>query len=118
MPLRAKLAGVTVTAIIAAVAATANVSPAQTPKPKVKLSADSARVIAQAQVRNGKIQSSELEHEKGRWIYSFDIKVAGKPGIEEINVDANTGAVVAHEHEGAKAEARERKAEAKTGAKP
>ncbi len=35
----------------------------------------------------------------GRLIYSYDIKVAGKPGIEEVHVDAMTGAVIATEHE-------------------
>jgi uncharacterized membrane protein YkoI len=101
---------VTLAGAAAALAIAASSAAAQKPKPKI--SKDSAAVIARAQVPNGKIQSSEYEHEKGRWIYSFDIKVAGKSGIEEINVDAMTGAVVAHEHEGAKAEAAEKRAEA------
>jgi uncharacterized membrane protein YkoI len=72
-----------------------------------------ARKTALAEVPGGQVQSHELEREKGKLIYSYDIKVAGNPGIEEINVDATTGAVVAHEHEDAKTEAREKKAEAK-----
>ena len=77
-----------------------------------------ARKTALAAVPGGKVQSHELERENGKLIYSYDIKVAGKPGIEEVNVDAMTGAVVAHEHEDAKAEAKEKKAEAKERKKP
>ena len=72
-----------------------------------------ARRTALAAVPGGKVQSHELERENGRLIYSYDIKVAGKPGVEEVNIDAMTGEIVAHEHEDAKAEAKEKKAEAK-----
>ena len=72
-----------------------------------------ARKTALAAVPGGKVQSHELERENGRLIYSYDIKVAGKSGVEEVNVDAKTGEIVAHEHEDAKAEAKEKKAEAK-----
>lgn len=72
-----------------------------------------ARKTALAAVPGGKVQSHELERENGKLIYSYDIKVAGKSGVEEVNVDAKTGDIVAHEHEDAKAEAKERKAEAK-----
>lgn len=77
-----------------------------------------ARKTALAAVPGGKVQSHELERENGKLIYSYDIKVAGKPGIEEVNVDAMTGDVVAHEHEDAKAEAKEKKGEAKEQKKP
>ena len=43
---------------------------------------------------------------------------AGKSGIEEVNVDAMTGEIVAHEHENAKTEAKEKKAEANEKKKP
>jgi uncharacterized membrane protein YkoI len=62
---------------------------------------------ALSKVPGGKVQSSEIERENGKLIYSFDIKVAGKSGIEEINVDAVTGDVVAHEHETPKSEKKE-----------
>lgn len=55
--------------------------------------------IAQHQVPNGKIQNLELEREHGKLIYSFEIKVAGKAGITEVNVDAMTGRVGPLEHE-------------------
>jgi hypothetical protein len=41
----------------------------------------------------------ELEREKGKLIYSYDIKVTRKSGIEEVSVDAMTGKVLSVEHE-------------------
>jgi hypothetical protein len=32
-------------------------------------------------------------------MYSHDIKVAGKPGVEEVHVDAVSGKILKHEHE-------------------
>ena len=72
-----------------------------------------ATASALAKVPNGKIQAAEIEEEKGKLIYSFDIKVAGKKGIEEVAVDAKTGAVLSVEHESAATEAREAKADKK-----
>jgi uncharacterized membrane protein YkoI len=73
-----------------------------TTKPKV--SADSARAIALAEVPGAKVKSHELEHENGKYVYSFDLAVPGKSGIEEVQVDAMTGKVVSHEHETAEQE--------------
>jgi len=83
-------------------------------KARAKVTGDSAKKVALAQVPNGTLQSGEIEREKGKLIYSFDIKVPGKSGVEEVNVDAMTGAVVAHEHETAKAEKAEKSATKKT----
>src|SRR5262245_37299578 len=58
-----------------------------------------AATTALAKVPGGAIRSVELEREKGKLIYSYDIKVAGKPGIEEVHVDAMSGTVTATEHE-------------------
>lgn len=80
---------------------------------EAKIAERDARKTALAAVPGGKVQSHELERENGRLIYSYDIKIAGKSGVEEINVDAKTGEIVAHEHEDAKAEAKEKKAEMK-----
>ena len=79
---------------------------------EAKVAERDARKTALAQVPGGKVQSHELERENGKLIYSYDLKVAGKSGVEEVNVDAVTGEVVAHEHEDAKAEAKEKQAEA------
>ncbi len=58
-----------------------------------------AAEIALALVPGGTIESVELEEEDGKLLYSYDIRVAGKEGIEEIHVDAMTGEVLANEHE-------------------
>lgn len=78
---------------------------------KAKLSADSAIRLAMARVPGATIESAEIEREDGRLIYSFDMKIAGRAGIDEVNVDATTGKVLPLEHEGPKAEARERAAD-------
>ncbi len=98
-------------ALAAAVIVTVQGAAAQRPKPKV--SKDSAQAIALAAVPKGTVAAGEYEHEKGRWIWSFELKVPGKSGIEEVNVDAMTGKIVSREHESPKAEAREAKAEKK-----
>ena len=58
------------------------------------------------------VAESELEVEHGCLIYSFDVRVAGQTGIEEVNVDAGTGAVLSRKHETPKHEAAEAKQEA------
>ena len=73
--------------------------------------ADSAQRMALAQVPGGRVTKEELEEEDGKLIYSFDIKVGTQEGVEEVHVDAKTGAVLKKEHEGAE------KAEAKKGEK-
>lgn len=78
------------------------------PKPTPKLTKDEAQAIALKQV-SGTVKSGELEKEHGRWIYSFDIQ-AGKK-VHEVNVDANTGAVVENTVASAAAEAKEKKAD-------
>ena len=84
---------------------------------EAKVSEATARATALAQVPNGTVKSSELERENGKLIYSFDITVPGKTGIEEVNVNAIDGSVVNHEHENAKAEKKEAAQEAKEKAK-
>ena len=85
---------------------------------EAKITERDARKTALAAVPGGHVQSHELERENGKLIYSYDIKVGGTPGVDEVNVDAMTGAIVAHQHEDAKAEAKEKKAEAKSQKKP
>ena len=67
---------------------------------RATLPPDSAIKIALARVPGGRITEAELEEEDGRLIYSFEIKVAGKAGEDEVHVDATTGEVVKTEHEG------------------
>jgi len=66
---------------------------------RAKIAPDSATKLALAAVPNGKVVAGEIEEEDGKLIYSFDITVAGKAGVEEIHIDPATGAVVGREHE-------------------
>ena len=80
---------------------------------KATIRPDAARSAALALVPKGKIAEQEIEVENGKLAYSFDIKVPGRTGIEEVLIDAKTGAVISHEHEGPKAEAAERAKDAR-----
>lgn len=62
------------------------------------------------------VAESELEVERGCLVYSFDVQVAGKKGVEEVLVDAGTGKVLSREHETSKQEAAEARHEAKKAA--
>ncbi|WP_411279151.1 PepSY domain-containing protein [Gemmatimonas sp.] len=76
-----------------------------------KVTPSTATATALAKVPGGKVQSAEIEKEDGKLVYSFDIKVAGKSGIEEVLVDATSGAVVSVAHETPADEAKEAKAD-------
>ena len=80
---------------------------------EAKIAESDARATALKEVSNGTVKSEELEREKGKLIYSYDITVPGKPGVEEVNVNAIDGTVVGKTHESAKTEAKEAKQEAK-----
>jgi hypothetical protein len=61
------------------------------------------------------VKSAELEAEHGCLVYSFDIEVAGKTGVQEVQIDAGNGKVLSNKHESPKAEAAEKaKDKAKT----
>ena len=64
-----------------------------------RISEAAAQKIALAQVPNGKIKSSELENEMHKLVWSFDIVQPGTRSITEILVDANTGKIIATQHE-------------------
>ena len=80
---------------------------------EAKIPEATARATALAEVPNGTVKSSELEREKGKLIYSYDISVPGKTGIEEIAVNAIDGTIVSREHETPKMEKKEAAKEAK-----
>ena len=80
---------------------------------EAKVSLEEARKTALAAVSGGKVQSEELEREKGKFVYSFDIKVDKKSGVEEVGVDAMTGKIVEKKHESPKSEKAEAKANAR-----
>ena len=89
---------------------------------KAKVSADSAIAIARATIPGAIINAGEIENEDGALIYTFEMKITGKKGTEEVNVDAMTGKVVKREHEDAAAEKKEttadKAAKAKKGKPP
>lgn len=58
----------------------------------------------------GTVESSELEREHGKLVYSFDIRNS-KGTITEVQVSAITGKVVRVEHENKKQEAAEKRKE-------
>ena len=74
---------------------------------------DAAAEAAKAAVPGATISSVELEKENGKLIYSYDLKTAGKTGIDEVHVDAMTGAVISNAHETPADEKAEKKAEKK-----
>ena len=110
---------------LAAIVFTAAAAGAQGPKhsKKVETQADlqkeakmtmvDARAMALKTVPGATIQDGEIEREGGKLIYSFDMKVPGKSGIDEVNIDAMTSNLVSHQHETPKAERAEAKADAK-----
>jgi hypothetical protein len=79
--------------------------------PHTKITMAQARATA-LKTAPGTVKSEELENEKGKWIYSFDIATS-KSGVTEVNVDAMNGKVADVQHENAAKEAAEKKAEAK-----
>ena len=81
---------------------------------EAKVSETAAKATALAKVPGGRVKSSELERENGKLLYSFDIATRGKTGIDEVQVDAITGAVIGGVvHETPKMEKAEARAEAK-----
>jgi uncharacterized membrane protein YkoI len=117
-----------VAAVVAAFVITAGVASAQGSAYKkdvpaklaktAKISEDSAARIAQAKLPAGKIEAVELENEHGKLQYSYDIKVAGKSGIEEVNINAMDGSVIGVEHESAATVKKEAAAEKTETKKP
>ena len=65
---------------------------------EAKISEADARATALKEVPNGSVKSEELEREHGKLIYSYDITVPGKSGIDEVNINAIDGTVVAKQH--------------------
>jgi uncharacterized membrane protein YkoI len=83
---------------------------------KAKISEAAAVATAQAKVPKGTIEALELEKENGKLLWSFDFKVPGKTGIDEVNVNAITGKAGKVVHESPAAERKEAAADAKGAA--
>jgi len=80
---------------------------------EAKISKDEAQRVALAQTPNGSIKEGELEREKGRLVWSFDITTPRSPDTTEVQVDVQTGQVVSVTKETPEQEKQEKKAEAK-----
>jgi len=66
---------------------------------KAKISKADAEQIALAKVPNGSVKEGEIEKEKGKLIWSFDITTPDSKDITEVNVNAITGHLVSMEWE-------------------
>jgi len=75
---------------------------------EAKVSKADAEKIALAQAPNGTIKEGELEKEKGKLIWSFDIATANSKDITEVNVDAINGQIVSVEKETPEQQAKEK----------
>lgn len=80
---------------------------------EAKIGKAEAERIALAQAPNGTIKEGELEKEKGRLIWSFDITTPGSRDTTEVNVDAQNGQVVSVTKETPEQEKKEKKEEGK-----
>jgi uncharacterized membrane protein YkoI len=72
-----------------------------------KITRADAEKIALGKVPAGTIKEGELEKEKGKLIWSFDLTTPDSKDITEVAVDAITGDVVSVEKESAESEAKE-----------
>lgn len=84
---------------------------------QARVSRDSAQKLALAQVPGGRIVEGELEREKGKLIWSFDIRTQGKSGIDEVQIDAVSGALVSNVHETPRQERAEAAADRRAAAR-
>lgn len=82
-------------------------------KSQAKITEDAAAKTALAKVPKGAIEAVELEREDGKLMYSYDVKVSGKKGVEEVHVDAVTGKFLSMVHENPEDEKKEAAADAK-----
>jgi uncharacterized membrane protein YkoI len=74
-------------------------SSAQGLQAQAKISEAQAQQTALAEVPGGTAQSGELEKEHGRLIWSFDIALPHSRNIEEVAIDAKTGAIASSQIE-------------------
>lgn len=82
--------------MIAAAALTASAATAQTPRGQTPggqvIGVPRAVQVAEATVK-GRALEAELDYEKGRLVY--EVKTAGKGGVQEVVIDAMSGEIVA-----------------------
>lgn len=76
---------------------------------QAKISRADAQKAALDRVPGGTVKEGEIEKEKGKLIWSFDVGTPGTKDITEVHVDAMTGEVVGVEKETPNAEAKEKR---------
>ena len=76
---------------------------------KAKITRAAAEKTALTKAPDGTVKDAELEEEKGKLVWSFDIARPGTKNITEVQVDAITGKIVLVEVETPKDQAREAK---------
>src|SRR5690348_6436475 len=65
--------------------------------PKNRISMERAQEIA-IEAQEGTVESKKLEHEHGKWMYSFNIRSNDKQ-VHQIHVDAKSGKVLSQNTE-------------------
>jgi uncharacterized membrane protein YkoI len=75
---------------------------------EAKVSKEAAQLIALAKVPNGTVKAAEIEKEKSKLQWSFDVATPNSKDITEVNVDAMTGEVISVDKESAASEAKEK----------
>lgn len=75
---------------------------------QAKISKEQAQQTALTKAPGGMIKEGELEKEKGKLIWSFDITTPDSKDITEVAVDAITGDVVSVEKETPEQQAKEK----------
>ena len=78
-------------------------------KAEAKVTEADARTTALAKVPNGTVQSSTLEKEHGKLVWSFDIAQPTTKDLTEVQVDATTGTIASVKKETPAQEAKEAK---------
>lgn len=84
---------------------------------KVKRADAKNTALATHKGLSSEISEGELEVERNCLIYSFDIRVSGRKGVDEVMVDAGTGSIISRKHETPKQEADESAADKAAAAK-
>lgn len=78
---------------------------------QAKIKKSEAKRIALQRAPTGSIKSGEIENEKGRLVWSFDISKPGTRYITEVLVDAKTGRIISISKENPAQQAAEEKAD-------
>ena len=81
-------------------------------RPGLRIGESAARAAALRAVPNGTIQSAELEQERGRKVWSIDVKKPHSTTVVELLVDAETGRIVSKRTESLREQQKEAEADA------